>query len=96
MSSAQDWCSALDELERTVSVGLAAEETDGAWVAPTGLGPMPVDLIDRAEALAQQMTVFEVEMRRRQREITDELAALRRRARHVTVQSRSSGLDALA
>lgn len=70
----QEWLAVLDALELTIttaaangSVALAPDgngDDDGApavgrWVPPAGLGPIPPDLVDRAQRIreAQRRTV---------------------------------------
>ncbi len=59
------WCAALDELEvdlraaeQTLVLDRIAETPRPPWTPPSGLGPMPADLIERARALhARQLEV---------------------------------------
>jgi hypothetical protein len=74
------WSALLDELERDV-------ESDGArggtpWRPPTGLGPIPAQLIERAQAIAaaQQDTITELEDE--QRSIRRHLTAMRNLPQH--------------
>ena len=52
-----DWAAALDALEADVAAveAVLADDTDtpvaAAWTPPDDLGPLPLDLVPRAEAL---------------------------------------------
>jgi hypothetical protein len=64
-----DWTDVLDELERQVThaerLSPASGEQIAAWEPPTVLGPLPPDLVARAQALAE-----------RQRSVIERLAPL--------------------
>jgi hypothetical protein len=66
------WEALLTDLEAD-----AARETGAAWVEPTGLGPMPRDLVGRASRLlaAQRDRIVALEAERRS--AADHLGALR-------------------
>ncbi len=70
--AAADWATVLDDLEGEVLAAEASMHTDraeeieswgrraGDWVPPTGLGPLPPDLRERAARLLQhQLAVAE-------------------------------------
>lgn len=60
-----DWEQALDELEQHLHrceslLSAATDEAPAAarWVKPTGLGPLPAHLVDRAFALRERQTAL--------------------------------------
>lgn len=70
------WASVLDELEH--DAGQPAEAvTDQAWSAPTGLGPIPRDMVGRASRLlaAQRDRIAELQAGRHS--AAEHLGALR-------------------
>jgi hypothetical protein len=48
-ATVERWTALLDELERDV---LSATGADAEWRPPTGLGPIPAELVGRARKLA--------------------------------------------
>ncbi|TQL46607.1 hypothetical protein FB562_2131 [Homoserinimonas aerilata] len=73
-TSFEAWSEALDALEQELALADELGEPDDLgelsgndWVAPTGLGSLPPELVDRARAIldAQRATVARLEERRR-------------------------------
>lgn len=68
------WALVLDELE--ASLAMAGEPTAG-WVPPAGLGLIPDELVERAQALNREQRMRIAELESARRETAAHLAALR-------------------
>jgi hypothetical protein len=73
------WIALLDELEASLGEAAlgAAHELDSSWSAPAGLGPIPLDLVDRARDILGGQRELIAELVGERRAVGDQLAALR-------------------
>ena len=74
------WTALLDELEQ--DLGRTGDPTADAWRPPTGLGPIPAELISRAQKLAAAQQDAMVAIREEQSSTRRHLAALRALPQH--------------
>jgi hypothetical protein len=74
------WSALLDELERDLADAGVREGTP--WRPPAGLGPIPEQLIERAQVLAAAQRDEITELEDEQRSIRRHLAALRTLPQH--------------
>ena len=71
------WHNVLDEIEARIDLAERGEEV--AFVPPEGLGPIPADLVPRAQALVTRGAQVEAGLTERAEELRAELRRIPRR-----------------
>jgi len=76
------WVALLDELEASLGEAAlgasgAADSAVSAWTPPSGLGPIPADLVERARDILGGQRELISELQGERRAVGEQLAALR-------------------
>ena len=75
--NAAPWQSVLNDLWRRCRDSLESEERPEPWTPPTGLGPIPADLIPQAESLMHAQRVAMAGIRARKDDVSARLKVMR-------------------
>lgn len=87
------WADALDRLEFEIEfAGKLSPELDEPWAPPQGLGPLPLELRDRAAAILIAQRAATARLDEHRRETGRHLSALRT-VPQVNTHERSAYLD---
>ncbi len=93
--SSEPWEAALEEIERSLEQPTPLDLTSSKWQPPSGLGPLPADLADRARKLLAALDRHIADSRREQLEVRTDLDRIPRAPRPA-VASDPTHFDRLA
>ena len=89
------WEAALDEIERSLDEPTPLDLTSAKWQPPSGLGPLPADLADRARNLLEELDRHIADARREQTDVRTDLDRIPRSPR-AAADSHPTHFDRLA